>query len=633
MMMETYLRRSRRGMERMALDPRVRRLAAVTAWSGSGFLLSAVGIGNVPQPVAMGLICSAAGWKALLMALGAVLGYPTFWGMAGTPGIVWSVVGGVLAVLVGWRPESREQPLMLPAIAAFLTAITGLGFWLILKQPFSPGTLGLQIAVVYASGLLFTQAARCRDPVTDWLVWGVGVLGLSRVFLGPYLGLGYVAAGIMGVGAPFPAAALAGMALDLSRITRVPMTAALCLAYFLRMIPFDRKWLPLAAPAAAYLIVAAACGTWDPLPLPGLVLGGAFGALLPPRPQIAHRRGDTGVAQVRLELGAQVLETTQKLILEMEVPPIDREALLEKARKRACSGCSARRGCEQRKQFSDALLENPLEADCRKQGRLVPELRQAQEQLRLLRADRRRQQEYRAALVQQYRFLSGYLRTLADRLPRRAEYPKVEFRIEISARSRGKEQANGDRCYAFSGTECRYFVLLCDGMGTGLGAAQEGSSAGKLLRQMLTSGFPPEQALDTVNSLLALRGSAGAVTVDLAEISLETGIVSIYKWGAAPSWVLTRRGTEKIGTATPPPGISIEPGQMAVEKLSLRRGEVLALVSDGVDGEEIPRLTGLSPDSPLGELAAKILERGCGDGEDDATAALIRLRPVSLPTA
>jgi len=339
------------------------------------------------------------------------------------------------------------------------------------------------------------------------------------------------------------------------------------------------------------------------------------------------------VAQVRLELGAQVLETTQRLILEMEKPPVDREALLEKARKRACTGCSARKSCEQWQQFSPVLLYNPLEADCRKQGRLIPELRRAQEQLRLLQADRKRQQEYRAALVQQYGFLSMFLRTLADRLPRRAEYPRVEFRIEISARSRGKEQANGDRCYAFSGTECRYFVLLCDGMGTGLGAAQEGSSAGKLLRQMLTSGFPPEQALDTVNSLLALRGSAGAVTVDLAEISLESGIVSIYKWGAAPSWILHRRGTEKIGTATPPPGISLEPGQMTVEKLSLRRGEVLVLVSDGVNGEEVRRLTDLSPDAPLRGLAAKILECGCRDGEDDATAALIRLRPANLPTS
>ena len=122
------------------------------------------------------------------------------------------------------------------------------------------------------------------------------------------------------------------------------------------------------------------------------------------------------------------------------------------------------------------------------------------------------------------------------------------------------------------------------------------------------------------------------MTVDLAEVQLDTGIASLFKWGAAPSWLLTRRGTEKIGTATPPPGLSLEENRMTVEKLSLRRGEVLILVSDGVDGEGIQHQSVLSPDAPPGELAAEILDRGCVGAEDDATVAVIRLRPVSLPT-
>ena len=68
-------------------------------------------------------------------------------------------------------------------------------------------------------------------------------------------------------------------------------------------------------------------------------------------------------------------------------------------------------------------------------------------------------------------------------------------------------------------------------------------------------------------------------------------------------------------------------------KLSLRRGEVLMLLSDGVDGEEIQRLSDLSPDLPPGELAAKLLEMGSGKAEDDATAAVIRLRPANLSVA
>ncbi len=628
MMMETYLRRGQRSLERMALSPGVRSAAVILGCSGSGLLMSAVGLGNLPQPVAMGLLCSASGWRGLLMTLGAIVGYTTFWGMAGNQGIVWAAAGGLLGILVNRRPESREQPLMLPVIAAFLTVVTDLGFRLILGESTPFFQLPLRAAVACFSGILFVQASRCRDPVTDWLVEGVLVLALARLSLGSYLGLGYVAAGLMAVGAAFPAAALAGLALDLSRVTRVPMGAVMCLSYFLRMVPYDRRWKQLAAPGAAYVGVALICGIRDPMPLPGLLLGGALGAMLPPKPQIAHRRGETGVAQVRLELSAQVLLQTRQLLLEMKPPEIDREALIRKARQRACGSCALQRTCAQQKHLTIDLLDNPLEADCRKQERLVPELQRAAEHLRILQADRKRQREYRAALAQQYGFLGGYLRTLADRLPRKAEYPKVEFRIELAARSREKEEANGDRCFAFAGSDCRYYVLLCDGMGTGLGAAREGQEAGGLLRQMLGAGFPPEHALKTVNSLLALKGAAGAVTMDLAEVSLETGIVHIYKWGAAPSWVLTRRGAEKIGTATPPPGIGVETIRMAVEKLSLRRGELLILLSDGVEGEEIPHLSGISADGPPGMVAAKILEQCCGQGEDDATAAVIRLRPA-----
>ena len=72
---------------------------------------------------------------------------------------------------------------------------------------------------------------------------------------------------------------------------------------------------------------------------------------------------------------------------------------------------------------------------------------------------------------------------------------------------------------------------------------------------------------------------------------------------------------------------------MTVEKLSLRRGEVLMLVSDGVAEESLQGLPEGSADGPLGSLAETILHRGSDKEEDDATVALIRLRPAGLPTS
>ncbi len=626
---ETYLRQGQRRLQRILLDPGVRTGGMAVLCGGSGFLLSAASLLGFPQPLAMGLISAVSGWQAVLMTLGAVIGYPIFWGLAGAQGVVWAVSGGLLAVLLGKRPEKQDQPLMIPAVAAFLTAMTGLAFQVFLGDRTPVIVFLLRTAVTLLSAMLFAQAAVCRDAVTDWLVGGVSVFALAQVAPVPWLSLGYIGAGLLAVAGAFPGAALAGLGLDLAQVTKVPMTAVMSMAYFVRMIPFDKRWKRHAAPAGAYLVTMVICGIRDPTPLPGLLIGGMAGLLLPPKPELNHRRGDTGAAQVRLELGAEVMASTQRLIAELESPPIDQQALLDKVRDRACGTCSARRNCTLKDRLEPEFLLSPLDADCRKPGRLIPELHRAQDQLKYLKAERQRQMEYRGALQQQYRFLGEFLRSLSDKLPRREKEPVLSFRIEASARSHGKERSNGDKCLAFAGTGCKFYVLLCDGMGTGLGAAQEGLIAGRYLRQMLKSGFPAEHALRTYNSLLALRGAAGAVTVDLAEIRLDTGIATLYKWGAAPSWVLTRKGAEKIGTATPPPGISVTETRETVEKLSLCRGEVLILLSDGVDGEDVLHHCDLTPDQPPGELAAKILEMG-GGKEDDATAAVIRLRPTGL---
>ena len=626
--METYLRQGQRQLQRWALDPRVQSGARILAYTGSGFLLSAASLSNVPQPLAMGLICAVTGWRALAMTLGTILGYRVFWGAAGTQGIVWAAAAGLVALFLGKREDAREQPLLIPAIAALITATTGLAFQLWWGDVTPIFLYFLRIGLAPVSALFFVQLLHRRDAILEWVAGGVAALALAQVVPLPCLSLGYIAGGMLAVSGAFPAAALAGLGLDLAQVTKVPMTAVLCIAYFARLIPFPVKGFRYAAPGAACLLVMGLCGVWDLNPLPGLILGGALGLLLPPRPEIVHRRGETGLAQVRLELTAGVLAQMQQLLLESPAIPIDEDALLQKVRDRACSGCSARNTCRDQERLSVHMLDHPLDFTCRKSGRVLGELRRGQEQLRSMKADRDRQREYRSALIQQYQFLSEYLRNLADQLPRRGERVKAYYRIEISARSAGKERANGDRCMAFAGAGCRYYILLCDGMGTGLGAAAEGQSAGELMRQMLTAGFPAEHAFRSINSILALRGQAGAVTLDLAEVKLDSGRVAVYKWGAAPSWVLRRNGAEKIGTATPPPGISVSETRETVVRLSLRRGEVLILTSDGVEVGETLRRGGMTPDAPPGEMAEKLLE-GCS-GEDDATVAVIRLCPASL---
>ena len=633
-----YVRRGQRILKRWLADPRLHTLAQCALALSIGFVMSAASLANRCQPLALGMLCATSGWMSVLTAAGSITGYLVFWGSAGAQGVVWIMAGVLAATILGDRPILRIAPLLMPAIAALITAAVGLAFQVWQNDATPVAVYLLRVAAAFLSATVFTVAAGRRDPVMDWVLCALGVLALGQIFITPYIGLGYVAAAICCVGT-FPGAALAGLALDLAQITPVPMTAVMSLSYLLRLLPVGRKKLYYAAPVAVYFLVMQLCGLWDLTPLAGLAIGGVAAMFIPINPNLSHRRGETGVAQVRLEMVSAVMRQTEQLLRSVEDTPIDEAALIARAAERACSSCPYRKNCREKpEQMSTALLHRPLgngedlPAGCRKTGRLLQELRRSQEQLRTIRADRDRRQEYRWAVTQQYAFLSEYLQDVSDTLAKRESPTKQWYQPEIAVCSTSRENSNGDRCLWFAGVECRYYILLCDGMGTGEEAAKEGRVAGSMLRKLLSSGYPAEYALRTVNSLCALRGKAGIVTIDLAELRLDTGKVTLYKWGAAPSYLLVHGEPIKIGTATPPPGLSVTNGRETVERLSLRRGETLVMLSDGAGGEDSLRLSWGRTGEPASELAAEILEASRTDGCDDATVAVVRLTSAPVST-
>lgn len=635
---ETYVRRGQGNLRKWALDPRARMGAKISACFLAGLVLSGASLANVPQPLAMGLVCALSGWRAAVAAAGGAAGYLIFWGQAGYQGLCWLGLALGVALILGKRRILDESPLLMPAIAGLIVSASGLAFQIWTADATTVPQYLLRILLGAGTAKLFELVRDRRDRGADWLALGCGVLSLSQI--APFgFSLGYVAAGAVTAWGALPAAALAGLALDLAQLTRVSMTAAMTLASLLRLVPAAKPWLPYTYPGLMYLLVMGLSGNREILPFFALTLGGALAALVPREQAGVRRRGETGLLQVRLELMAGVLSETQQLLLESPGIPIDEEALLLRTRERACGSCPNRKGCRERLEpLPNGLLHSPLvevsslSVACKKPGRMILELRRTQEQYRALRADRERQGEYRSAVIQQYQFLSAFLQQQSEGLPRREIRLRQRFTPEVSLCSAGKEAANGDRCASFMGTGCRYYIVLCDGMGTGLGAAQEGQSAVSLLRRMLSAGFPAEYALRSLNALLVLRGRAGAVTVDLAELQLDSGRATVYKWGAAPSWLMREGGAEKIGTVTPPPGLSISEGRETVERLSLRRGEVLILTSDGVEVDgALRRVRGICT-LPPGEMAAKLLELGSQEREDDATVAAVRLRSGVLST-
>ena len=229
------------------------------------------------------------------------------------------------------------------------------------------------------------------------------------------------------------------------------------------------------------------------------------------------------------------------------------------------------------------------------------------------------------AAQQQYGFLSAYLRELSDNLSRRGEIPEPAFDPVVSVWGNRRREENGDCCAQFAGLRNRYYIILCDGMGTGTGARQEGRTALTHLQKLLSCGFPAEHALKSLNSLCVLGACAASVTVDLAEAELDTGKVTLYKWGAAPSWLVTASGSEKLGAATPPPGVAVGDGPETVVTVVLKRRQVLLLVSDGLEEETVQAACG-EQTSPAA-LAQKILRDS--SGRDDATVVTVQLLPTN----
>ncbi len=627
------------GIRRLLARGPGKRAAELTAWFLGGYLLSAAGTGEGCLSLSLGLLCAGrSGYGALAAAVGGAVGYWNFWGPAAIQGVFWLVFGLAVNVFLGDRSISDRQVLLLPACAALIVSASGVLFLLRFRDRTAVPMYLLRVALAMGSTLVFRLWLEGRGSWAEALAQGLLTFALAGVSVGG-IRLGYALAGYIAAQGPLVHGVLAGLGLDLARPVPIGMTGALCLGFCLRMIPGKPKWADALVPTLAYLPMAALGGYFQWSAVPGLLLGGMVRLAVPGlKMQPKRRRGETAIAQLRLEQMAAALGHMEQSLLLTAPPAPDRAALLDRVQREACGLCPERRGCRGRMEdLSPELLEQPglteedLPKGCRKRGRLLAEMRRGQELLRRIKGDRRRLEGCQNAVRDQYAFLADFLQDLSGELAMKKSRRPIRFRPEVASASRSHLEDNGDVCLWFQGPGSEFYILLCDGMGTGEGAARESRDAAALLQQMLTAGFPAEYALRSLNSLAVLRDLGGCTTVDLVRLQLDTGRGTVYKWGAAPSYLLKEGQLRKIGTAGPPPGLSGQDREM-VDRLSLGGGEVLILLSDGAGVDNLLRGGWTAPMPPPGELAAAIVEHGAQEG-DDATVAVVRLVPSSDASA
>ncbi len=476
--------------------------------------------------------------------------------------------------------------------------------------------------------------------------------GLGSVALGGGVTLGQIAAAAVGaaaVGTPRAILlnAAAGLAIDLAVRPPVSLTALLCFAGLaasacpIRLRP-ARILVYLGAVLAGVLFT----GGRTPELVPAAAVGCCLSLLIPTAAFLGE--GGRQAARWRLEQTAQVLSEIGTLLNEPDGPPESgAAAVFDRATDLVCGRCVMWSQCWQRRSdetyralcaVAGPMLERGevLRADfpqefaenCCRLDELMAAVDRELEGVAGRRQLRSRLREQRTVLSEQYGFLSELLRRTAGDLRPRAS-PELHYTPELGTGAAGKggSPVSGDRGACFQTEDGRYYLLLCDGMGTGADAEAESRRAIRMLAGLLRAGQEPRQALETLNGVYILRGDGSFSTVDLLEASLVTGQATLYKWGAAPSYFKCGKETKKLGTAAPPPGFGVGEAHKAEEfRLSLREGELLVLLSDGAGGEEAGKRIAAWGDGAPKSLAAALIGQVQSEGEDDRTAVALRLR-------
>lgn len=623
----------------------------------AGLLLSGTHILSVHLPAAVCLTAALGGTlPGALAYIGALAGGLLLW----EPGqVLLTLAAGFLTLVSAWALQDLQlsRRSWFPLIN---TGVPGLfvGLMLLLSQPVTSKTLVAFIlqTISLPLGTWVCQQILSRPTGTPICAAIFALVsGSGSILLPGGLPLGGILAGGMifslaGTTLALPAAALAGLALDwswqgASSCAAIMTAAALAASYF----PAKKRWrrlLPYLAAAGTVLIISG--GDGGEL-FAGLLLGGGISLLFPQFPVEEPALSPVDGARRRLRAAAGAMEEMYRQLEDMPLPDRKSEVsdVYDKATAKICPTCAGFGACwkqnagETKQVFWDAssnIFERgfPKQEDfpddfrtsCRHFPELLNAISDAVEQNFEIRQRQNYRREIRAVLGAQYRTISDFLRY--NVVPFRCEKePYFTADTACLAQSKKGQTVSGDRCDGFRVGQ-RQYLLLCDGMGTGVDAAVDSRRAMQLLTSLLKSGMEPDGALETLGALAILREDGGFCAVDLAWVSLLTGDGMLYKWGGGPSYLKSGNEVKKIGTATLPPGLGVGGTQVAQQiRLSLGRGEVLILTSDGVDGEDAQRLLRAANGLQAKDLAAGILESGTSEGEDDRSAAVLMLHPVS----
>ena len=610
-----------------------------------GVLLAGIQIADFYMPFAACMILAFPfGIRSVAAMIGAVAGYLLRCGSV--EGIEHVAVAVLLfaaaAVFQGTQLPAKIWfwPVLASAVCAILGAVTLFGSGNQLAQ-------WLLRCLAGGMGVWSFRSALCGNRRAQFFLAAAVIAGVKGVAAPMDMGVLLGAAACIFL-QEIQACALIGIMMDIGGGSFYCLTASMILPSILFGRSKQKDLLQPMMLLIALCVLPLMFGSFSAGLVISAAIGVGAGVLLRhwvPAPWLAANGADMGAAE-RLDTAADILELLRKQIPEKQIASAsEAESVYDGAAEQICR-CCARfhrcwqhraeqtlaalngasktiidRGVAQKEDFPQTFRENC----CHLEG-FITAVNQELEGMLFRRRYQMELRESRQVLAEEFRCVGEFLRSpvQTDRMT------GIQFRPIIGACSVGKngDRINGDKGVCFAGNNRDYYVLLCDGMGSGKEASECSGETVRLLEQLIKSGVEAENALKILNGLELLRAADRFTTIDLLRIDLCCGDGTLYKWGSAPSFWRNCDSVKKIGTASLPPGVGVG-GDHAPEqyRLSLKRGEMLVLASDGAVGTETEATICSYCGTSVHELAALLISGA--PTEDDVSAVVISLKPYA----
>lgn len=204
----------------------------------------------------------------------------------------------------------------------------------------------------------------------------------------------------------------------------------------------------------------------------------------------------------------------------------------------------------------------------------------------------------------------------------------------IAKKTKEGEGISGDNFSIVDSENGKTYLLLSDGMGSGLEASLESGKVIEVMERLLEAGFYVPSALGLMNCLAGVGNKEDMfTTLDFCEIDLFTGMISIIKAGAASTFIKRENMVELIQSTNFPLGVMEENELEQVEK-KLYDGDMLIFISDGITDcieedkenwmkDTILKIKSKNPQEMADELMEQVLEQGKQKVRDDMTILVV----------